>query len=69
MTEYEYEYYLVFQKLPNTNTNTSIRPQLFEYYSNTQLFAHLCVSSILIEEGAKGWDVVEVSGGIMFAVC
>ena len=21
MTEYEYEYYLVFQKLPNTNTN------------------------------------------------
>ena len=43
MTEYEYEYYSVFQKWPNTNTNTSIRPQLFEYYSNTELFAHLWI--------------------------
>ena len=26
---------------PNTNTNITIRSQLFEYYSNTELFAHL----------------------------
>ena len=24
------------------NTNITIRSQLFEYYSNTELFAHLC---------------------------
>ena len=41
-SEYEYEYYSVCQYLPNTNTNITIRSQLFEYYSNTELFAHLC---------------------------
>ena len=40
MTEYEYEYYSAFPKWPNTNTNTSIRPQLFEYYSNTYVETH-----------------------------
>ena len=29
-TEYEYEYYSVWKYWPNTNTNTSIRSQLFE---------------------------------------
>ena len=28
------------------NTNTTIRFQLFEYYSNTELFAHLCMVPI-----------------------
>ena len=37
----EYEYYLVLKNHPNTNTNITIRSQLFEYYSNTELFAHL----------------------------
>ena len=41
MTEYEYEYYSAFPKWPNTNTNTSIRPQLFEYYSNTYVETHV----------------------------
>ena len=27
MTEYEYEYYLAFQKWPNTNTNIIRRPK------------------------------------------
>ena len=40
-SEYEYEYYSVWKYLPNTNTNITIRSQLFEYYSNTELFAHL----------------------------
>ena len=40
MTEYEYKYYSAFPKWPNTNTNTSIRPQLFEYYSNTYVETH-----------------------------
>ena len=40
MTEYDYEYYSALPKWPNTNTNTSIRPQLFEYYSNTYVETH-----------------------------
>ena len=28
--------------MPNSNTNITIRSQLFKYYSNTELFAHLC---------------------------
>ena len=58
--EYEYEYYLVLKKppeyeyysvwkyLPNTSTNIAIRCQLFEYYLNTELFAHLWFYSIKI---------------------
>ena len=42
-SEYEYEYYSVWKYLPNTNTNITIRSQVFEYYSNTELFAHLCL--------------------------
>ena len=38
----EYEYYSVWKNHLNTNTNTSIRPQLFEWYSYTIIFAHLC---------------------------
>ena len=40
-SKYEYEYYSVWKYLPNTNTNITIQSQLFEYYSNTELFAHL----------------------------
>ena len=43
-TEYEYEYYSAWKNHPNTNTKTSIRPQLFKQYLNTELFAHLCFS-------------------------
>ena len=46
-SEYEYEYYSVWKYLPNTNTNITIRSQLFEYYSNTELFAHLCCAGLL----------------------
>ena len=48
MTEYEYEYYSVWKNHPNTNTNIirfenidRIRIRIF-WYSNTELFAHLC---------------------------
>ena len=30
--EYQYEWYLVSKSLPNTNVNTSIRPQVFKYW-------------------------------------
>ena len=36
MAEYEYEYDSVWKNHPNTNTNNSIRPQLFKWYSNTE---------------------------------
>ena len=39
--EYKYEYYLVSEYLPNTNTNITIQSQLFEYYLNPELLAHL----------------------------
>ena len=44
----EYKYYLVLKYLPNTNTNITIWSQLFEYYSNTELFALLCTSWLLV---------------------
>ena len=34
---------------PNTNTNITIRSQLFEYYSNTELFAHLWTSGVCLQ--------------------
>ena len=54
LTKYEYEYYLVWNNRPNTNTNIIRLEKITQIwmrilvcglnYSNTELFAHLCQS-------------------------
>ena len=40
MTEYEYEYYLAFQKWPNTNTNI-IRLSEYKYYLASEVWQNI----------------------------
>ena len=73
--EYEYKYIrfwkitpirtrilLVWKYLHNTNTNITIRAQLFEYYSYTEIFAHLWPDTSLLEAWCNN-----VTNGVTFA--
>ena len=75
MDEYKYEYYSDPNFWTNTNTNNirvsicgRIRIRIiviriiFEYYSNTELFAHLCVDNGDGADNGDGDDDTDING-------
>ena len=64
MTKYEYEYYSISQKWPNTNTNILRFPKMteyeYEYYSATQKWPKPNTNIFLLPNN----DQIQISFGL-----